>query len=420
MGGLFFIGANILQFIYFLSDKLGYDTNILFVRKRLEQMKDGQLSWRARGALWLRLGVRLVLAAAVVFLALRFGRTAISLFAPFLLALGVAAALEVPIRWIQKRSRCPRGMLALLLILALLGLLGGGLYLLGHMAVEELVSLAENRNALLQAAKDLLAEIDRIMWDLAEMLPFPVVLPEKGVLDWVISALPDAVPDLGNIADYVGEKAATVSSFLLALVFFLLAAYFLTADYPALRKKAVERMDRRTLRFCRQVRGAAMGAFGGYLKAQVVLSVGVFFILLGGFLLVRQEYSFLLALGLAVLDFIPLLGAGTGMVPWAVVSFLTGNYTTGIQVLVIWGLVTLFRRVMEPKIVGNQTGLSPVLSLISIYVGMRLGGVLGMILGPILVLVCINLGRLGVFDGVRRDLCAAVNDTAAILSGRPE
>lgn len=383
-------------------------------------MNERQLNWRERGALWLRLGVRLALVLAACLLAWRFGQRLLSLFAPFLFAAVVAAALDPAIKWLQGKLRWPRGVLTLLLILLLLGLLGGGLFLLGHKAVEEVVSLAENRDALIQAAKDLLAEIDRVMWDMAEMLPLPIALPEQGVLDWMMDALPTVVPDLGNIADYVGEKAASVSSFLLALVFFLMAAFFLTADYPELRKGAVERMNSRVRRFCGQVRAAALGAFGGYLKAQVLLSVGVFFILLGGFVLIRQEYSLLLALGLAVLDFIPLLGAGTGMVPWALVAFITGDYTSAVQVLVIWGLVTLFRRAMEPKFVGNQTGLSPVLSLISIYVGMRLGGVLGMILGPILVLVFINLNRMGLFDGVRRDLCAAVDDTAAILRQPPE
>jgi len=81
---------------------------------------------------------------------------------------------------------------------------------------------------------------------------------------------------------------------------------------------------------------------------------------------------------------------------------------------------TGFRRAMEPKFVGDQTGLSPVLSLLSVYVGMKLGGVLGMILGPVLTLVLLNLASMGLFRGLRADLSAAAWDVAAILSHRPE
>ena len=151
-----------------------------------------------------------------------------------------------------------------------------------------------------------------------------------------------------------------------------------------------------------------------------MLSVGVFFILLIGFFIIRQPYGLLLALGLAVMDFIPIIGAGTVMVPWAFIALFMGDYSTAIEQMVIWGIIALFRRVMEPKFVGDQTGLSPILSLVSIYVGMQLGGVLGMILGPTVLLIVLNLGAMGIFHGLRLDVVAATRDVLAILSRRPD
>ena len=79
----------------------------------------------------------------------------------------------------------------------------------------------------------------------------------------------------------------------------------------------------------------------------------------------------------------------------------------------------VFRRVAEPKILGDQTGLSPILSLVGIYVGMKLGGVLGMVVGPLLLLVCINLAKLGIFRPAMNDLALAARDINAVLrSGR--
>ena len=209
-------------------------------------------------------------------------------------------------------------------------------------------------------------------------------------------------------------------SFVIALVIYIMATYLLTADYPYLRSRAAQHMDEGLLHFLGQVRSVALGAFGGYLKAEFFLSVGVFFILLAGFTVIRQPYGLLLALALAVLDFIPIVGAGTVMVPWAFIALFVGDFTSAVELMVIWGIIALFRRAMEPKFVGDQTGLSPILSLVSIYVGMKLGGVVGMILGPILLLVLLNLAGMGMFHGLRLDLIAAVRDIAAILSQHPD
>ena len=136
-------------------------------------------------------------------------------------------------------------------------------------------------------------------------------------------------------------------------------------------------------------------------------------------MVIRQPYSVLLAFLLAVLDFIPIIGSGTVMVPWAVIDVFTGDWRHAVELMVIWGVVALFRRAAEPKVVGDQTGLSPILSLMSIYVGMKLGGVLGMILGPVLCMVVLNIGKLGTLDGVLGDLRLAAGDISALLKNRP-
>ena len=86
----------------------------------------------------------------------------------------------------------------------------------------------------------------------------------------------------------------------------------------------------------------------------------------------------------------------------------------------IWGIIALFRRVAEPKVVGDQTGLSPILSLVSIYVGMQVAGVGGMIFGPVLCMVVINICKLGVLDGIAADLRMAAGDISALLKNKPE
>ncbi len=391
------------------------------IRKGAQTMHREQLSWGQRGQLWLRLGIRLVGTLLAAILLWKVGRPLLSLFMPFLLALAAAASLDPLVRTLQRRLGWSRRLLSLLVLTVIFGGAGTLLGLLVRAGVREAVSLAENWDSLLAAAQQMTARTEEFLQGLLSKLPFQIVAPDQslveGIGDHLRQWLETAAPDLGLLTEFAADRAKAVTSFLLALVVFLLASYFLCADYPYLRTGFIQRMGDGALGLLGQIRQAALAAFGGYLKAQILLTVGVFFILLGGFLVTGQSYALLLALGLAVLDFIPIVGAGTVMIPWAVIDLFVGNYSRAAGVVVIWGLVAAFRRVAEPKIVGDQTGLSPIVSLLSIYVGMRLGGVAGMILGPIVTLIALNLLGLGLLDGVKRDLRLALEDVAAILRG---
>ncbi len=378
-----------------------------------------RLSWPERGWLWLRLWIRLAGTVLAVLLVWLVGRPALSLFMPFILAFAAAALLNPLVRRLQKRLGWSRGVLSLMTLLVIFGAVGGLLALLVRVAVLELISLAENWEEILAAVEQSAGRLDDFLQGLTARLPFPVVAPDQTVLERLVSWLQQWVqtagPDLGNLTEFAAARAKDVTSFGLALVVFLLASYFLCADYPYLRTRVMQRMDDTLIGMLGQIKTAALTAFGGYLKAQLLLTVGVFFILLGGFLLTGQSYALLLALGLAALDFIPIVGSGTVIVPWAVIDLCMGNYGRAAAVMAIWGVVVLFRRAAEPKFVGDQTGLSPIASLISIYVGMKVAGVAGMILGPVVTLVVLNLLGLGLLDGARADLRLAVEDMAAIL-----
>jgi sporulation integral membrane protein YtvI len=369
----------------------------------------------------MRLGIRLILALAVLWALVKFGRRLLSLFAPFLAAMAAAAILNPAIHYFQKKLGWSRRLLTMLILLVLLGLLGGALARLGYGAGQELLSLAQNWKGLLQTLQTALTQLDALFTRFAALVPPQITqLVERTgdeLLDWLNQAVPAL---LGDWAAQAGQKAMGLPSVLVAVVIFVMATYLLASDYPYLRSRAVQNMDEGVLRFLQQVKVTALGAFGGYLKAELLLSCGVFVILLVGFSFTGQPYGLLLALLLAVMDFIPIVGAGTVMVPWAVMSLFTQDYPSAISLMVIWGIIVVFRRVMEPKFVGDQTGLSPILSLVGIYVGMKTAGVLGMILGPILLLVCLNLAGMGMFRGVRLDLTAAARDIAALLSERPD
>lgn len=382
-------------------------------------MKQTTLTWPQRGRLWMRLGIRLLLAAAGVLAAVKLLPAVASLFLPFLLAFGMAALLNPLVRWIQRKLNWSRSLTALVTVLILVGLVVGGLVALLYGLGREVVSLAQNWETLFDQVLTGLEELEGMFARFQTLLPADLTLATQDLGDKLVGWVQRSVSSgLSASTQYITDKAMAAPGFFLGLVMFLMATYFLSAEYPYLRTRMIQHTDDRALHFLAQMKKTVVAAFGGYLKAQVLLSVGVFFILLAGFLITGQSYALLLALGLAVLDFIPLLGSGTVMIPWAVIAFLTRNYPTAIAVILIWSVIAVFRRMAEPKVVGDQTGLSPVLSLVSIYAGMKVGGVMGMILGPIVVLVVLNLVGIGMFRNVQRDVTAAAEDVMELL--RPE
>lgn len=384
-------------------------------------MDTGELSWRERGRLWLRLGLRCALTLAAAGFLILAGPGLLSLLFPFVLALLLAWLLNPALRFLQKRVGGSRGVWAMALLALLFLLAGGLLATLSYNIFVELRALVENWQSIWAGFLAVLDQIGSWGERFSAYLPQEVVTWSEALLGRLVAWLQSVIPGLLSAAAAgAGSAAMKVPPFLVAFLVFVMASYFIMADYPHIRYLALERMSADTLGLLRFIKHTAASAFGGYVRAQFILSVGVFFILLVGFTLTGRNYALLLALLLAVLDFIPIVGAGTVMLPWAAVCLVTRDLRTAVELLVIWGVIALFRRVGEPKVVGNQTGLSPILSLVSIYVGMKLAGVAGMILGPVVFLVVLNICRAGVFDGTAADVRLAVRDIRAILKNRPK
>lgn len=239
-------------------------------------MTNKQLTWKQRGELWLRLSIRLVLSILAVWLTAKFGRPLAALFAPFLFALAAAAVLNPLVKRLQKFLGWNRQVLSALLLLLVFGLLGGGLALLAYAAAGQLLSLVQNWSGLLDSLQAVLDQLELFFAHILTLAPPPVTEIVESAGDSLFQWLSEAVPSaLGSLGLEAGEKAMALPSFLVALVIFVMATFLLTADYPYLRSRYVQHLDEGVLRFLSQLRATALGAFGGYVKAEFLLSVGV-------------------------------------------------------------------------------------------------------------------------------------------------
>ncbi len=371
-----------------------------------------ELSWQARGRLWLRLLIRLTLAALFLLVVAKIGIPVLSYCIPFVMALIFAWLLEPMVRFLIRHTVLSRKAVSIIVILLICGLLGGGLFWLGFKIVAEVNNLSANWNAIWESFS---AVFSQLSYQVTQTLSY---LPEEmretvesltnQIMIWLRGLGYDLIPKGTSIA--VGLPWVVLS-----FIFFLMASYFMMADYPRMGAVTTRWMPVNLRAFLRFLEHTFQSAFTGYIRAELLLSLVVFFILAIGFSVMKLPYALLIAFLLAVLDFIPIVGAGTIMVPWAVVSMALGNWKTAIILLAIWGVIVVFRRVAEPRFLGSQTGLHPLLALIAIYVGMKSFGVVGLIFAPTLLLVAISVCVSGVFDGFVADVSLAFQDLNAFL-----
>lgn len=187
----------------------------------------------------------------------------------------------------------------------------------------------------------------------------------------------------GNIFEVVGSAAAFLPKAVLSTAVVIIATYYFAIDRVKINNFFLSLFPQKIREHLKQSKEALTDTVGSFLRAYFLLFGITFFELLVAFMILKVEYSFVLALVIAIVDVLPVLGTGTVLVPWAVISFVSGNYGFGIGLLVTYALITVIRQVLEPKIVGRFIGLSPLAALASMYIGLRLMGLGGLIAFPL-------------------------------------
>lgn len=206
--------------------------------------------------------------------------------------------------------------------------------------------------------------------------------------------------------EFMGSAAANITNGLVGTLVMILAAYFFIAEREKISVQLLRMVPSDMQEHVRKIRDRLMSALGGFLLAQFKIMFIIFLILLAGLLILRNPYALFLALLIAFLDLLPILGTGTVLIPWAVIVFFSGHFRQGIILLIIYVICLLTRQILQPKIIGDSIGMGTLSTLFLIYTGFKLQGVQGMILALLLGTIVITLYRLGLFDNkIKRLRC---------------
>ena len=318
---------------------------------------------------------------------------------PFVIGWGIAAIAAPLVNWLEKKFNIVKKLGSALIVILVIGLIVVGIYFAVSRIILEVGDLIKNIPELYAQLESGLRQIGSAMSGIFEKLP--VVIQDGW--NTVVANLDQYMGDLvSRISEptvmAAGNFAKSLPSYLISVIVAILSAYFFTIQRedvlkwmkqiapPSVEKRMTLVMD--NLRY----------AVGGYFKAQFKIMGVVFLILLVGFAVLGVRYFVLIAFLISFLDFLPFFGTGTAMIPWGIYKFLMGDYKMAILLIAIYAVTQLVRQLLQPKLVADSVGMNPLVTLLLLYIGYRIGSVLGMILAVPVGMVLINMLQAGAFD----------------------
>lgn len=331
-------------------------------------------------------GGRKILILALVFLAAFLGvRYLLPVALPFLLGTLVALAAEPAVRFGTDKLGLPRGLSAGIGVTLTLVLLTGVVSFLGALAVKELGQLAGDLPDMQTTVQQGLTLLQDWLVRLADRLPGNMGNLVTGtVLELFGSGSALLKQVTGRLPQFLGSVLGWIPNGALGLGTGVLAGFMISARLPRLRKALKKRLPKSWHETYGPMLNRVRKTLGAWLKAQGKLLLVTYGIVGVGLLVLGIPRGLFWAALIAVVDAVPVLGTGTVLVPWAVVELLRGQTLQGIGLLLVYGVALVTRTVLEPRLVGRYLGLDPLLTLVFLYVGFKIWGILGMIFAPML------------------------------------
>lgn len=328
---------------------------------------------------------------------------------PFIIGLLLALLLNPIVRFLGEKAKLPRWLsvtIAMLIILA--GLISLSTLIVLEIAAEinrlqvTFPNFIENYINVVEAfiMVDLVYFYDQFTAfysSLDEEIRRNIELQVQNISTTLVTLGNNLVTSLFNGILAFISKIPTMTA---SLIISLLAAFFISKDWPFWEKKFRQFIPEHVQIRSNNVFFDLRKALVGFVKAQFTLISITFVIVLIGLLILRVEYALTIALLIAFVDLLPYLGTGFVFVPWIIYLFISKNFSMVIGLSILYGIVLIQRQMMEPKILGSNVGLDPLLTLIALFVGFKLFGLSGLIIGPVLMVLIGALYRTHILQDI--------------------
>ncbi len=324
---------------------------------------------------------KILLIIAVFALGFIFFKFVFDLVLPFLIAFAIAYILQNPIRILEKRTRLKRRILSAIFVVIAVFLCGFILFLLCNRLISEVERFAF---AVSENSDEYVTRFFEFVDSIAIRIPF-----FEHVGTDLTSAVSDSIKDIlkssaSQLPGMLARIIGMLPQILLFTVILIMASYYFCADFDSLVNGLKEKLPQRIISCIGAFKRSLTDKGLSYLKASLILMLITYVELLIGLLVLGVQYAFTMALIIAAVDMLPILGVGSVLVPWALWCWISGDSYTAIGLIIIYVTVTIIRRFIEPRVIGSGIGLSPLMTLLSMYVGFKLFGVTGLIFAPLI------------------------------------
>lgn len=293
---------------------------------------------------------------------------------PFLIAAGVAFCIERPVSFLERQLQIPRALASVVFTLTAYFAFGSAVWFICTKIFTQLRDLLET----LPDTQTLLLDAARFLQWLSEYLPHQVSEFLFGFFETLVTEgvrIPQGI--LTGFASVAKKLATSLPAVLFGTFVSLLATYFFSADHDEVISLFREILPQKASRIFSQTKREGLRMVGGYLRSAGIMLSLVFALNAVGLGVLRIRYAVGLAFLIALLDALPIFGVGAALIPWGFARLLYGDVPTAIGLFVLYGVVVVVRNIIEPKILGAQIGLHPLVTLFSFYIGIHAFGPLG-------------------------------------------
>ncbi|MCH5256412.1 MAG: sporulation integral membrane protein YtvI [Lachnospiraceae bacterium] len=329
----------------------------------------------------------------------------IAFFMPFIIGYVISLIAAPLVRFLEEKLRIKRKAVSAFVIIAVLAAVVLLVYGVGARLIRETDSFINEIPALWKNVENEFNQVGANLSGLYKRLPVGLQNRFINVGNELERYFSDFISGIGMPTfTAVGNFAKQLPDIFMAIIMTLLSSYFFVADRAYLSEFVNKYMPQSIYYRINIVRRSFKNAIGGYFKAQFKIEIWVYLILFIGLMILGIDYAFVIAVGIALVDFLPVFGAGTIMIPWAVVEILGGRYKTAVGLLIIWCVGQIVRQVIQPKIMGDSIGFHPIPTIFLLYIGYRVAGIIGLILALPIGIIFINLYEEGVFDTTKESI----------------
>jgi len=343
----------------------------------------------------------------VLVLAVLLGIKVAIFFLPFLIAYIISNIIRKPVDFLNKRFKVSRVLGVILTMLLFIIIVGAILYYFCAALFREVITLSEQTQYIFpQLYNNISLQLDRFNFfynnlNISQELVAGIESSILGIINGLLTTITSWINNAGNFAINTIMNFPTI---LIYIIITILATFFMSCDAKYISESLEKYLPLKWLRKAEDISNGLFHSLGSYLKAIGILISITFCELLIGFWLFDIEYAVILAIVIAIIDALPILGTGTVLIPWGITLLIMGDYTLGFCILGLYLFVLIVRQLIEPKIVGKQIGVYPLLTLLVMYTGVKFVGLGGVILGPVVLIILKNVFS-GVYEkGVLKEL----------------